>query len=289
MRRGLLILGLLLPLAGLGCATGPQPLGAGNEGPIYSFLAPRAPWEARGDRPDWNHPGTRAVLAEFGLELVEEKWLLPGLAWNPLLYTPFPSMLGVSVHEAEWPPGLPEQLVVLLREWFADELLDRELSLVPLPDPVRALQGLRGVEREERELLPLADGPLKDSGLTRRVTAIGAPGQLLHPGERDPLRPADRALLEEAGADVVLRVSLRVGVLDDRAVLEAGSWIEWTSRARAGRLEAVRSLQGDRPVVSESGFMPLRGFEAVVAAGPFLAEARALLPRYVAFAVQAAR
>lgn len=286
-RAALLALALaLLP----GCAGTGEPAEAhATDGPISSLLAPGPVWRVEGDAPTWYRAGARAVLAELGLEFVDSKWLLPGPlgGMNPLVYTPFPAMLGVSVHEAVFPEPLVSELPDALRRRLEEELDARELVLVPLPPSTRAFGALERSEREQLELLPFGDIPFKDSGLTRRITAVSPRGLTLLDGPRDRLRAASHMLLAETGAEVVLRVRLRLGVLDERAVLEAGSRIEWATRAGEGRLLAVRSLRGEQRVVSSSGFLPLRGFEDEVEAAPFAAEVQALLPRYVGWALEA--
>lgn len=290
MTRSLLLLALSLLL---GCAGPGEPARiTDGEGPIASLLAPGPPWAAEGDEPRWLRAEQRAVLAELGVELVDEKWRLPGpLTWNPLMLTPFPSMLGISVRQAVYPPHVQEVLPVRLTALLVQELDARGIVWVPLPRPARALQA-PGVTRSEcirAEHLPMAEDPFKDVGLTRRITALAAPGTYLLEGDPDVLRTADRALLVESGADVVLHVRLRAGVSEGRAALEAGSRIDWTTADAQGTLVARRSLLGEAEVVDYSSFALLRGFEEVVDALAFVSEVEGLVPRYLGLALEAIR
>lgn len=275
-----------------GCAGTGEPMPArASDGPITSLLEPGPVWRVEGAAPAWYRAGTRAVLAELGLEFVECKWLLPGPlgGLNPLVYTPFPSILGVSVHEAAFPTELVDDLPDSLRRRLEEELDARELILVPLPAATRALSELARSERQQLELLPFGDIPFKDAGLTRRVIAVSADGLELLDGEEDRVRSASHALLAETGTEVVLRVRLRVGVLDERAVIEAGSRIDWTTREGEGRLLAVRSIMGAEDVVGSSGFFPLRGFRDEVEGAPFASEVLSMLPRYMGWALETRR
>lgn len=286
---------LLLALAvSIGCAGPAEPAQAtGGEGPIASLLAPGPAWVVEGDEPTWLRSGQRAVLAELGVELVDEKWRLPGpLSWNPLMFTPFPSMLGISVRQAVYPPHVGEALPERVTVRLVQELDARGVVWVPLPRPCPALDGAPGLTRSEcirSEELPMAETPFKDVGLTRRVTAVSAPGTVLLEGEPEALCAADRALLAETGAEVVLHVRLRAGVSEGRACLEAGSRIDWTSAQARGQLLARRSLRGEVEVVDHSSFALLRGFEEVVDAIAFVNEVEGLVPRYLGLALEAIR
>lgn len=93
-------------------------------------------------------------------------------------------------------------------------------------------------------------------------------------------------LLNETGADAVLRIRLRVGVYQGHATIERGSVICLTGRSRMGDIESIRSLVGEELVVSA----PAKGEVTYqVDSSKFRQSIRRLVVPYLKMAVMATR
>jgi hypothetical protein len=95
-----------------------------------------------------------------------------------------------------------------------------------------------------------------------------------------------RAVLEQTGADVVLRAQFRVGTFDAYAAVEGDSIIEMASRCDAsgsvshGQVKSARSLVGDQPVVTSRQFHLLRGDVHTVDSDALRQALRHIFPAY---------
>ncbi|MHC4947116.1 MAG: hypothetical protein ACYTG1_02485 [Planctomycetota bacterium] len=128
-----------------------------------------------------------------------------------------------------------------------------------------------------------------DVGRVRRLERRVAPGWALVAAPRDgSVERAERAILDGVGADVGLRLRLRVGVYRGRAAVERGSEIAVITAADRGRLVAHRSLVSAEIVTGGVDPGMVLGEEYVVDAPLLRAALRELTPVALDMALEVA-
>jgi hypothetical protein len=268
----------LAPLAlAHGCYAPPPRISelGGPPGVLSSVMVESDFWTLDDELPRLDAPGAAPVhkvaLAEVSVELVTHTWSapFPGAAlFDPSMYTDVGivvQLLGLGRRLTTYDEELEAAIPARVHEALVAGLRARGLEVIA-PEVVRATRAYGRYAALDRDTSSVARyfNPVgHDVGRVRSFDVVAAPGLLVIDGALDDAHDlgapgVDRALLEETGADVVVRARFRVGLHEGRLAVESGSTLEVTGRDHQGVLASHRSLTSDDEV-SEVGFLPVRG------------------------------
>lgn len=267
----------LVPLAlTQGCYAPPprlSELGAPS-GVLSNVMVESDFWTRDDDLPAIDAPAApvrKVALAEVSVELVTHKWVapLPGTAlFDPSMYTDVGivvQLLGLGRRLTTFDEELEAAIPAHVHAALVAGLRARGVEVLA-PEVVRATQAYgryaaldRDTSSVARYFNPVGD----DTGRIRSFDVVAAPGLRVIDGALDDdddqgVAGVDRALLDETGADLVVRARFRVGLHEGRLAVESGSVLEVTGHDRQGAVTSHRSLTSDDEV-SEVSFLPVRG------------------------------
>lgn len=174
------------------------------------------------------------AIAEFAVEFVTQK-----MEESKKLDVVYPQYLVNS---------LPDELYAA----FVKELKDRGLTVTDTNDVFRSRPYMRFKVSRVLESVKMSNdaGAASDTGRIKQLAiySISGLGVIEGAGGAD-IESVEAELLEELNVDVILRIRIRVGVLDGHASMDRGSIIWVLSRHVAGNLIADRSLVSDIQVI----------------------------------------
>lgn len=241
-------------------------------------------------------PVTRVALAEVSVELVTHTWSapLPGAALvDPTMFTDVGivvQLLGLGRRLTTFGPELEAAIPTRVHAALVEGLRARGLEVLP-SETVRATRAYarydvldRDTSSAARYLNPVGG----DTGRVRSFDVLPAPGLRVIDGARDDddLADVDRALLDETGADLVVRARIRVGLHEGRLAVASGSELQVTARDVQGALVSHRSLTSDDEV-AEASFLPVRGIRYEVDVAALRAALDLVFPAYRDLALDA--
>ncbi|MBX3468488.1 MAG: hypothetical protein KF878_16570 [Planctomycetes bacterium] len=272
----------------------------GRPSALEALMVVPAFWERDDDLAPLSAPGQPRVrevaLAEFSVELVTHTWRapLPGAAlFDPTMFTDvgiLVQLLGLGRRLARFDEGLQGALPDRLCAAFAEGLGTRGVAVRPVAEvrACRTYDGYEAAARGSSSLARLLNPVGHDTGRIRSFEVLPATGLPVIEGAAggQTLEEVDAALLGETGADMVVRVRLRVGVYEGRASVERGSEVHVTHAAGRGRVTSGRSITSDEEV-AVAGFLPVRGIAYEVDGAAYLAAMDALFPVYRELALDA--
>ncbi len=244
----------LVPLALLGCKAAPRTLAQTRQQEVRASEH----WSKRGGA-SLASSGRRLVLAEASVEFVTSKFET-GDTRQAAFIPPHPVFLaanaaGVGRRDVEFDGAAFEHIAGRIGGALERDLLSRGWRLVPNARVEIAESRARfktlapGEAREVKELNFAA----ADTGRVRtmRVLPASADARVITGPSGARETRARRAMLEELGADALVRVIIRVGVYQGHASFEEGSRILLTTAAGEAELSARRSLLSDRDVLTD--------------------------------------
>lgn len=250
-RAAVLVALCLAPLTLIGCKAAPQTLAQSRSDNASSSV-----WAKRGaaslDR------GGRLAIAEASVEFVTSKNEM-GESRQAAFIPPHPVFLaanaaGVGRKNVEFDDDAFGRIVGRINNALESQLQSRGWTLVPRSEIASADAYARFTTlpvdepREVRQINLAAT----DTGRVRMMRVFPAEGgSVISESNGKSEANARRALLEELGADALIRVVVRVGVYQGKASFEEGSRILLTTGSGDATLSARRSLLSDQDVLAE--------------------------------------
>ena len=211
----------------------------------------------------------RIAIAEFTVEFVTE-WVQPPKPLSEVeiqrlekaKVTPptGPDQPGTVRRSAEVNPGLYERVTEDLYVMFVKQCRQRGLEVVPSEEVHNAFgfRQLRKTSGPETQIYHYDSHNNPDVGWPMQTSAYPARGLGIILGSSwDQVEDPEVTLLQETGADVALRVRLRVGLHRGHVALQRGSKIKIVSRDVAGLMLAERSVISPEPVIIPDEFKTL--------------------------------
>jgi hypothetical protein len=242
-------------------------------------------WALDGEPPALG--GGQVAIAEFAVEFVHSRWLLPGPGGTAIVepagVTHVVQVVGVGLRETDFPDEVRGSLPPRLLAHFQAKL--GKMGCRVLSEEVLRRAPAYAAYRTER--VAQTHTPLDpfgtDTGRIRRTTTVGGAGFRVIDGALDDRSVADidRAVLAETGASVLVRARFRVGVYAGAAALEAGSRIELVGPRSRATLRSRRSIVSEDEVLAEASFLPVQGHREVVDPTRFLEALDRLFPIYL--------
>lgn len=274
----------LLPLLLLGCKAPPRTLAQTRA----TDRADSDLWHARGNA-TLQSPG-RLALAEASVQFVTSKFET-GDDRQAAFIPPHPVFLaasaaGVGRKDIEFDDDALDRIAAEINHALESELTARGWRLVPTPDILAADAYARFDTLPPDQVHDVRQVNLAatDTGRVRtmRVHPAGATGVITGPtGRRES--HARQALLQELGADALLRVIIRVGVYQGRASFEEGSRLLLTTPNAHADLTARHSLLSDRSVLTDEA----TNGDFIVSEQAYLDATRNTAPLFVSRALDA--
>ena len=235
-------------------------------------------WEARGlpGGQGQRDIGNKFAIAEFNVQFVTERVLhLPDSRGNALRTMAYPDDLKSS---------LPSQLHAL----FIKKLRERGRELIPSATVTASNAYGRYATRGAGSAVERHDEPISGSaGMIRITETHSASGLDVLTGSEADLSANDRALAKETGADVVLRVTCRVGIFKGQATLEQGCTVHATSSELSGVVESKRTLASAKSAIFNGVFVPSGPGNYRVETRRFVRAINTLFPTYLGLATEA--
>jgi hypothetical protein len=294
----------LAPLALSGCYAPPPRVSelGGPPGVLSSVMVESEFWSRDDELPALDACGApvrKVALAEVSVELVTHKWVapLPGAALlDPSMYNDVGivvQLLGLGRRLTSYGEELEAAIPARVHAALVAGLRARGLEVVA-PEVVRATRAYARYAALDRDTSSVARyfNPVgHDTGRIRSFDVVPGPGLRVIDGavedEDDEGAPGvDRALLDETGADVVMRARFRVGLHEGRLAVESGSTVAVTGRGFQGTLASQRSLTSDAEV-AEVGFLPVRGLDYAIDPSALRAALDVVFPVYRDLALDA--
>jgi len=259
-RRNPLIVALcLIPVLLVGCKAAPRTLAQARDRSSSESNA----WTKRGGA-SLPSSGGKLVLAEASVEFVTSKFET-GDTRQAAFVPPHPVFLaagaaGIGRRDVEFNDSAFERIADRIGATLRSDLAARGWTLI---DPAGANTFTQFEALDAGEARPVSElnFAATDTGRMRamRVQPTGSARVITGPtGKRESA--ARHALLNELGADAVVRAIIRVGVYQGRASFEEGSRILLTTPAGDTVLSAGRSLLSDTEVLTEdatNGTLPI--------------------------------
>ncbi len=243
----------------------------------------------------WEQRYRRVAIVDFSVEYVTAKIEVPG-EQQPTFSPPAvaPAQIGIEFgglfrKQSNYEPSLYQELADELHAMFTSELATRGFELLPAAEicGARAYQRLRTQERDDGSILQEFNLIGSDAGRVKQMVTYPATGYRIVSGAgQGDIEDVELALLDELGADVALRIHVRVGVYHGRASVERGSIIWVLARDVVGNLTAEKSLLSDELVVEAEGFVPIQGQACAVDSRKYLEALRQLFPPYISMAFE---
>ncbi|MFI4898333.1 MAG: hypothetical protein ACIARR_10960 [Phycisphaerales bacterium JB059] len=242
----------LRPLRLLGCKAPPRTLAQTRA----TDQADSDLWHARGDA-SLRSPG-RLALAETSVQFVTSKFET-GDDRQAAFIPPHPVFLaasaaGVGRKDIAFDDNALDRIAAEINRALESELAARGWRLVHTPDILAADAYARFdtlPPHQVHHVRPVNHAaPHPRRVRPKRVHPAGAAGVITGPSGRREAQ-ARQALLNELGADALLRVIIRVGVYQGRASFEEGSRLLLTTPNAQTDLTARHSLLSDRSVLTD--------------------------------------
>ncbi len=233
--------------------------------------------------------GARAAVMECTVEFITMKQVTPsarqamlGGAFTPL--TAIVELSGVFRRRVTYPSETQLELALRVYDALVARLLARGYDVIEADRVVasRTLRNLDGSAVDFSSLVYHLNMIGGDTGRIGEFRAVPAhPLPALHDEEDDTLEFAERALLAEFDADLVIRLRLRVGLYKGRVSIEQGSSIHIACGSEDPPVESVRSVVSEAFVGGHDDLMPVAGERYSVDWELFMAEAIPLSAAYV--------
>ncbi len=200
------------------------------------------------------------------------------------------NVIGIGRHQIRFEEELRRDLPAEMYALFVEQLEAAGHHVVPVAVVTQApayamVMPARPGSGDVLMLLNLFGG---DTGRIKQFEIWPAAGlsaiRGVHGATMDELQ---RAVLDQTGADLVLRAQFRIGTYDAYAAVEGDSIIEVTARGDQGgghlahgQVKSARSLVGDQPVVTKKQFKLLRGDVHTVDSIALREAVRRIFPTY---------
>lgn len=241
--------------------------------------------------------GSRLAIVECTVEFVTLKQVTPSQrqSLGSPVYSPLSAAVDVSGllhHRAEYPARLRLELPGAAHTVLADLLTSRGLDVLDAHEvaAARAYAVVPGAAAAASTPLLVMDPRGADTGRPRAFDARPAwPLRVLEerPSSLDDV--ADSALRTELGADLSLRLRLRLGLLEGRPCLEPGSAIEIGRDGTRRRIVADRGAVAPRTVAVPDERHLVSGRTWTIDGDAFQQAVLALLPDFLRDALPDAR
>jgi hypothetical protein len=255
-------------------------------------------WKRSGELEPWVAlgRGRRVVVTEFDVEFVDVQFQPPlpqQRMFGPLLLSPHPAALALQVvgFGRKYTQLAEEQQQALasdLYQAFLQDLHSRGLEVVS-QDVLHASPAYGESHRNP----VVRSSPLmflnmvgSDTGTVWRTRTVAAPGLCVPQGSPHARAAAEVRILQETRADVALAVRLRVGLFREKPALEHRSVLRLTTCEGSTTLRACHSLVSDLVVTDTANFRPIVGRIEPVDSGMFSSELTAMLPQFIALALE---
>ena len=203
-------------------------------------------WSAKGFGGGDGTPVQKFAIASFRVEFVEERLTRPD-QYNM-------SQFKTNFYEVK------EELPAQLYDMFVARSRQRGRTIATRDEVSSAATFARYPRKEVTTALSRFDQPIASSaGQIRQIDTRSAPGLALFDPTSAAVREVDQALAEEIGAEVVVHISIRVGVWRGRALIEEGCLIQFH------RGEELAVLRSSRPLASQYSVLENRGYSSNMA------------------------
>lgn len=191
----------------------------------------------RNSVPDMRQDGyKRVAVTEFAIEFVTAK--IEGDKRKNIAYSQFLF------------DSLPRELYAI----FVQEVQRHRVEVLPTATVTKSRAYMR-FDTVANGYRPAMDGVYyasSDTGRTQQIEIYSAPGlKILKGAGNADIEAVESDLLKEIGADVALRVRLRLGSFAGHATLERGSTVWVLSRDVAGNLSQEKTLASDIRIIEE--------------------------------------
>lgn len=288
---------LALPLAA-GCYHAPRTLTeAGLDNPDRVLADAPLYWENVGTPPAPHTPRPRIAVAEFSVEFVTDK-LTGFFGSRPMFATEAFSITGRCVEllgfgrlQARFDDQTKSRIPGVLYGQFVDQLKSQGYDVIATPElaGTPAYQKFEHVEPQDAYVTDYFNITGGDTGRARSIEVFSAAGlKTIDEGQKG-LAAIQADLMEEARADAVLRVRIRVGIDRERAALQQDSLVRvvWHEQdgVREGELRCIRSIVTDDKVVARTTWRPIQGDVDVVDASLFAAGITRAFPAFANMAL----
>jgi hypothetical protein len=182
----------------------------------------------------------RVAVTEFAVEFITSK--IEGNARKDIAYSQYLFDL------------LPQELYAL----FVREVEQQKVEVLPIAAVTKSRAYMRFDTVASKGYRPPMEGVYlapSDTGRVKQIDIYSAPGlNVLKGAGGADMESVEADLLKEVGADVALRVRLRLGCFAGHATIERGSTVWVLSRDVAGNLSQEMTLASDiRIVEAEKG------------------------------------
>ena len=294
-RSRLLFAALVAACAGLaaGCHSVPSTRRAGElDDPAKLTQAAPHYWEKKGTA--CPSSAKRIAIIEFSVDYVSEKLLSPSKAQPKVSGIDYSTSgfvlttIGVwknkTTFDESFKTALPEEMY----EIFVRELESHGYSVVPLEE-VRKAEAYSRLAAEKPgassfwQRLSIAGS---DTGTTKKMQVYPAEGLVTIKGTGGAkVEDVEAALAKEIGADATIRARFRVGLYDQRATVERGSWIFIRTTTGAQELTASMSLESEEEVAGKGEFKAFQGRIYKVDSAKYRAAIGEIFPAFVDMAL----
>jgi hypothetical protein len=280
-----------------GCRTAPETLGAADlRGADAPADTASEYWKQEGAPPMGEAGSRRVAIVEFSVEYVTVKHESPFqsqfMAGAPPV-TPVTAGLAVSGlqrRQVSFGESLCAELPDELYAMFVAQLVERGFFVLS-PERVcgsRAYQRFETAAMDDGSFLQRLNYVSSDTGSIKKMVAYPASGyRLVGEANDGDAEEVELALLDEVGADLALRVRVRVGVYRGHATVERGTVVNVLSRDATGSLNAERSLLSDVEVIDDKRFKAVKGQTVTVDALSYRSAMRRVFPPYMALGYEA--
>ena len=276
-RFAVVALAAVLPFAG-GCNPAPKTASELDDGAAQAY------W--RGES-ELLRPGTKAVITDFAVEFVTEKYESPGENQAAFIPPSGPTialgLAGVGLKQVEIDDAGLRQIAAAAYNVLLDDLAVRGVHVMPRAVVLETRRGGSYATYGDDAIHTTSQINFggTDTGRIRRTALIPAPGgAVLRESGTRRLEKYDRQVNRQAGADVALRVRLRAGVYRGAATFEQGSEIWLTSGRRTDELRSTRSLRSEIQVITADS----TGSKYIVSVPSYLTAMDRTLPTYIDWA-----
>lgn len=198
------------------------------------------------------------------------------------------NIIGIGRHQIRFDQELRRDLPRDLYDQFVAQLQADGYTVLPVTAvrEAEAYQMIDPAEPGSGDFLMLLNLVGGDTGRVKQFEVWPMPDLLGIEGvQGGDMADLEAAVLEQTGADALIRAQFRVGTYDRYAAVEGDSVIELVVPGRDNKPLAVqargkRSLVGAEPVVSEKQFKLLRGDVHTVDSDAFRAAVARIFPVY---------
>ncbi len=237
----------------------------------------------------------RVAIVDFSVEFVTARIEHPALVpTSPTVAAGITdadstaSRMRLNLKHADYDRPLWVELPDALHTMFVRELQLWGLEVVPTADMIdtHAYKRISTRSKDREPVNTDPNYPSSDAGRIKQVVTRSATDLPTVLGAFEAqLESIERELLDQTNADAAIRVRIRVGVADGKAVLERGSSIWLMRPGMIGQLTAERSVRSDSPV-AQLGAEPIAGIRPyVVDSERYLEQMRTMFPLFIAVAL----